>query len=347
MQKHTNLWHRRFVHSDQFYDPEFVRTIEAYDPATATEVEGSKPAINRDEVSGLTAAFFHPLLTPEGEWKLFMKMNLAKFKASQLEDDEPGEGRKLVAHVIDGHVATAMACRKFIFDHNLRLIVSLSKKQKRPEMELGDFIANASFAVLNSIDRFDANKVVERKTKVKVTGRQSFRENGVRFGTYASWAISRQFWQDYSKRDRMQDAILTVATGGYDRDQDVYGIDVPDRQAADPSDLDDEFSLVSEALNDLPPRERATILGQFGIGGEEHTLDTLGHKMGVSKERVRQLKTAGLFKLRLAVGAPVGADLERERLASIAKKKSWINRQRRLTASRTSSQDRVPSTARE
>ncbi len=52
-------------------------------------------------------------------------------------------------------------------------------------------------------------------------------------------------------------------------------------------------------LDDLPERERQVIRLRFGLGGEEAlTLEAVGERLGLSRERVRQIETAGLKKLR-------------------------------------------------
>jgi RNA polymerase primary sigma factor len=57
-------------------------------------------------------------------------------------------------------------------------------------------------------------------------------------------------------------------------------------------------------LDDLPERERTVIRLRFGLGGEEAlTLETIGKRVGLSRERVRQIETSGLKKLRALLSA--------------------------------------------
>jgi len=57
-------------------------------------------------------------------------------------------------------------------------------------------------------------------------------------------------------------------------------------------------------LDDLPERERTVIRLRFGLGGEEAlTLETIGKRLGLSRERVRQIEVAGLNKLRSLLAA--------------------------------------------
>ncbi len=57
-------------------------------------------------------------------------------------------------------------------------------------------------------------------------------------------------------------------------------------------------------LDDLPERERTVIRLRFGLGGEEAlTLETIGKRLGLSRERVRQIEASGLKKLRSLLAA--------------------------------------------
>lgn len=57
-------------------------------------------------------------------------------------------------------------------------------------------------------------------------------------------------------------------------------------------------------LDDLPERERTVIRLRFGLGGEGAlTLETIGKRLGLSRERVRQIEVAGLKKLRSLLAA--------------------------------------------
>ncbi len=57
--------------------------------------------------------------------------------------------------------------------------------------------------------------------------------------------------------------------------------------------------MTKKILIDLPPRQAEILRLRFGIGGnEEHTLEEIGRKFGISRERVRQLEKKGINRLR-------------------------------------------------
>jgi RNA polymerase primary sigma factor len=57
--------------------------------------------------------------------------------------------------------------------------------------------------------------------------------------------------------------------------------------------------MARQILSDLPPRQAEILRMRFGIGGDEqHTLEEIGRKFGISRERVRQLEKKGINRLR-------------------------------------------------
>jgi RNA polymerase primary sigma factor len=59
--------------------------------------------------------------------------------------------------------------------------------------------------------------------------------------------------------------------------------------------LRSEIAIVLQTLND---RERAVITAFYGIGQQEMTLEEIGHKYGLTRERVRQIKEKAIRRLR-------------------------------------------------
>jgi RNA polymerase sigma factor (sigma-70 family) len=54
-----------------------------------------------------------------------------------------------------------------------------------------------------------------------------------------------------------------------------------------------------ELLDDLPPKEREILFDRFGLGSEAPmTLESIGQRLGVTRERVRQIEASALQKLR-------------------------------------------------
>ena len=117
---------------------------------------------------------------------------------------------------------------------------------------------------------------------------------GNAFATYASWAIingfARATLNEYHRRERFRtnhgETILAAA-----EDRHVAGQD---------SDAAAESAQLAAILKGLEQRELEIIVRRFGLrhGSEPLTLAEIGSEVGVTKERVRQLESRALQRLR-------------------------------------------------
>jgi RNA polymerase primary sigma factor len=98
-----------------------------------------------------------------------------------------------------------------------------------------------------------------------------------------------------------------------DQDLTEFGESVADEEARTPFELLRDKDLRNEVdglLEELDDREKKIISERFGFGGgKRKTLEQIGNKLGVSRERIRQLENVALVKLRRALSqkeAPIG-----------------------------------------
>jgi RNA polymerase sigma-32 factor len=112
-----------------------------------------------------------------------------------------------------------------------------------------------------------------------------------------------------SAPDRSLNAPLTEEGGG--EWQDLLADDGADPEviAIETHDNAARAALVRDALGDLSDRERL-IIRERKLEEEAMTLEALGERLGISKERVRQIEGSALEKLRLALVARVGDPVE-------------------------------------
>ena len=77
---------------------------------------------------------------------------------------------------------------------------------------------------------------------------------------------------------------------------------IEDEKAELPEDIATQTILredLEEVLNTLTPREKEVIIMRFGLaGGREYTLEEVGRRFGVTRERIRQIEAKALSKLR-------------------------------------------------
>ena len=123
---------------------------------------------------------------------------------------------------------------------------------------------------------------------------------GNRFSTYATYAIQRHFFRLSHKGRQLRSRFVSD-------DNSFKG-----RAAAEPNtDLCSSVQiavlkeLFGKVLDALEPREQQIVVARFGFDGQPpRTFRELGMSMGVCKERIRQIQTRALDKLReMAAGA--------------------------------------------
>lgn len=99
-----------------------------------------------------------------------------------------------------------------------------------------------------------------------------------------------------------QDPMSLETPIGSDDDSTTYGDFIPDESATAPTDAASKELLreqISSALDFLTERERSVLEMRFGlIDGKDHTLEEVGKKFGVTRERIRQIEAKALRKLR-------------------------------------------------
>jgi RNA polymerase primary sigma factor len=102
------------------------------------------------------------------------------------------------------------------------------------------------------------------------------------------------------RRASMRTASLDEPLG--DEDSSRLGEVVPDEGGRDPyQDLEHRttHTLLKDSLHILDAREMTILRERFALdGGSEKTLDEIGQKFGVTRERIRQLQNIALAKLR-------------------------------------------------
>lgn len=226
----------------------------------------------------LQALYRVPLLTAEGERRLFHRYNFLRHQAEQVRRElRPGPNAESTIARIDALLARAAEVKSDLVQANLRLVISIAKRHihRGRGPELFELISDGNLALMRAVDKFDVSR-------------------GFKFSTYASWAIVRHFaraipdelrWEHRHQTGR--DELLAV-TGG------------PDTDAVDAREPDDLRRVLVAGLDQLDARERAIIERHFGLTAARTVapLEEIGRELGISKERARQIKERALDKLR-------------------------------------------------
>jgi RNA polymerase primary sigma factor len=161
---------------------------------------------------------------------------------------------------------------------NLRLVVSIAKKHLGGPQGLFELISDGNVSLMRAVEKFDYSR-------------------GFRFSTYASWAIMRNFARTVPRERFQMDRFATGADEILDIAQSL--------QSYNPQELSlpELRESIDALLVKLTPRERTILIDHYGLDsqGTSQTFDQLGQRLGISKERVRQIEARALDKLRTFV----------------------------------------------
>jgi RNA polymerase sigma factor (sigma-70 family) len=228
------------------------------------------------------------------------------------------------------------SAKKELVERNLRLVIPIAKKYFRPGLDFLDIIEEGNLGLMHAIDKFDPKKGFRFSTYGAYWIEQSIRRaideqsKTIRIPPHAWEALRRwlrqwdtlhgQLGRDPTLSEMAQKLHLSArqVKGILDAAEAARGIGSLEAPLDDDENLtvkdvisDDElyapdrlislFKLHDEldvALSQLPLRERQILELRFGLSGENQTLEEVGKKLRVSRERIRQLEKRGLERLR-------------------------------------------------
>ena len=227
----------------------------------------------------LASLYEVPLLSRQQEAHLFRKMNYLKYKAGKLlaRLDAAHPSIRLMDR-IEKLYDQSVAVKNEIIRANLRLVVSIAKRYATPWENFFELVSDGNITLIRAIEKFDFSR-------------------GNKFGTYATWAIMRNFARSipdefrYRHRFRTgQDEMLLAAEDGRSDEDEQESAQVH------------RESQVKSILGRLSDREQKVIVHRFGLssGQEPLTLTQVGAMLGVTKERARQIEFRAMGKLREA-----------------------------------------------
>lgn len=236
-----------------------------------------------------------------------------------------------------------MKARERMIEANLRLVVKISKRYVGRGLAFLDLVEEGNVGLIRAVERFRAEKDCRFSTYATWWIRQSIERalinqaNAVRIPVHIADDISRLFRIAAElRRTEGREADpegLAVAMGvtpeyvrrltGFARR--TFSLDQPlgeegdyslqdtleDPEVLDPVEVvlqEDRAALLRDWLAGLQAREKEILILRYGLyDGEVLTLEQIGRRYGVTRERIRQIETAAIRKLRkLSVQRNVG-----------------------------------------
>ncbi|WP_034387103.1 RNA polymerase sigma factor RpoD [Deinococcus sp. YIM 77859] len=276
-----------------------------------------------------------PLLTLEEEIALARRIEEGEEARKELEErgDELDDRarRQLQRRVEDG-----AAARQGLIEANLRLVVSIAKKYTGRGLGFLDLIQEGNQGLIRAVEKFEYRRrykfstyatwwirqainraiadqartiripvhMVETINKLTRTARQLQQELS-REPTYEEIAEAMGPGWDAAKVEEVQKVSqepVSLETPIGDEKDSFYGDFIPDENLDSPVDNAAKTLLSEElekALSKLTEREAMVLKFRKGlVDGREHTLEEVGQRFNVTRERIRQIENKALRKLK-------------------------------------------------
>jgi RNA polymerase primary sigma factor len=220
---------------------------------------------------------------------------------------------------------------------NLRLVVKIAHDYGNLGLPLLDLVSEGNIGLMKAVERFDPAKGGKLSTYAAWWIKQSIKRalanqsKTIRLPVHlvdkiakirrVSLSMSEELGREPTDQELADEVGLSAAKLSQlrtvsirpasldapmnDEDGTEFGEIVGDDNAVDPAENLSDKNLqeeIADLLRVLDDRERKIIMSRFGLdGGNSRTLEEVGEKFGVTRERIRQLQNIALAKLRRAL----------------------------------------------
>ncbi|MBT2555782.1 RNA polymerase sigma factor [Arthrobacter sp. ISL-5] len=273
------------------------------------------------------------LLNAEQEVDLALRIEAGLFAEEKINADDgsmdPKYKRELEFIIHDGKRA-----KNHLLEANLRLVVSLAKRYTGRGMLFLDLIQEGNLGLIRAVEKFDYTKGFKFSTyatwwiRQAITRAMADQARTIRIPVHMVEVINklarvqRQMLQDLGREPTPEELALeldmtpekVVEVQKYGREpislhtplgedgDSEFGDLIEDSEAVVPADAV-SFTLLQEQLHSvldtLSEREAGVVAMRFGLtDGQPKTLDEIGKVYGVTRERIRQIESKTMSKLR-------------------------------------------------
>ncbi|MBQ6508483.1 MAG: sigma-70 family RNA polymerase sigma factor [Flexilinea sp.] len=272
-----------------------------------------------------------PLLTADEEVELAQRIEKGRISREELARVNVTYERRLE---LRKNIEDSWAARDHLITANSRLVISVAKKYMGRGVPFLDLIQEGNIGLIRATKKFDYRRGHKFSTyatwwiRQAVTRAIADQGRTIRVPVHMGDQINKllryqhQLTQKLGRDPSVEELAaeldvpikkvenmiqvarrpLSLETPTDDEEDSVLGDFIEDDEAPAPADSA-TYNLLKEhlqvILNDLPPREVRILQLRYGLlDGQAYTLEEVGNKMGVTRERVRQIEAQALSRLR-------------------------------------------------
>jgi RNA polymerase primary sigma factor len=272
-----------------------------------------------------------PLLTAEEEVKLAQRIERGRMSREELAKGNVAPRRRADLRKL---IEDGWAAREHLITANSRLVISVAKKYMGRGVPFLDLIQEGNIGLIRATKKFDYRRGHKFSTyatwwiRQAVTRAIADQGRTIRVPVHMGDQINKllrvqhQLTQRLGREPSVEELAealdvppkkvenmiqvarrpLSLETPTDDEEDSVLGDFIEDDEAPPPDDTATYNLLkehLGEVLNGLPPREVRILQLRYGLlDGQAYTLEEVGRKMGVTRERVRQIEAQALSRLR-------------------------------------------------
>jgi RNA polymerase primary sigma factor len=310
-----------------------LAAVEETEPEVDNSLDDYLANIDTDDTIGLYLKEVSrvPLLTAPEEVQLAQRIERGRTAREELaKGNTPARRRTDLRKLIED----GWAAREHLITANSRLVISVAKKYMGRGVPFLDLIQEGNIGLIRATKKFDYRRGHKFSTyatwwiRQAVTRAIADQGRTIRVPVHMGDQINKllrvqhQLTQRLGRDPSVEELAkaldvppkkvenmiqvarrpLSLETPTDDEEDSVLGDFIEDDEAPPPDDTATYNLLrehLSEVLNGLPPREVRILQLRYGLlDGQAYTLEEVGRKMGVTRERVRQIEAQALSRLR-------------------------------------------------
>ncbi|MEI6289565.1 MAG: RNA polymerase sigma factor [Chloroflexota bacterium] len=314
-------------------EDELAIADEPAEPEPELDIDDYLANIDTDDTIGLYLKEVSrvPLLTAEEEVELAQRIERGRIAREELAKGNASPRRRQELRLL---IEDGWAAREHLITANSRLVISVAKKYMGRGVPFLDLIQEGNIGLIRATKKFDYRRGHKFSTyatwwiRQAVTRAIADQGRTIRVPVHMGDQINKllrvqhQLTQQLGREPSVEELAnklevppkkvenmiqvarrpLSLETPTDDEEDSVLGDFIEDDEAAPPDDTATYNLLrehLAEVLNSLPPREVRILQLRYGLlDGQAYTLEEVGRKMGVTRERVRQIEAQALSRLR-------------------------------------------------